>query len=675
MTALWHGIQDRSGWIIALLLLTLCAELSCSIRHSSQTYDESVHVLAGYQYWRHGDFGANPEHPPLPKLVAAVPLLMMDLAGPPMLAGPTKAVHTEHGVEFLYRNSRPATDLLFASRLGASIFTYLLAVLVLLAAREMFGAGTGLLAMTLLVFEPNVLANGALVTTDVAVTTFLFAAVFAYYRYASRPTAWRLLACGAAVALALASKHSAVLLAGILPVVAAGDLLLNRRDTGDLAARALRTGLSLGVIVGIALVGLWAVYAFRFAARPEGLELSPPLGEVAWSLDNPLLAGAISTAGRWHLLPEAYLWGLADVLRATEGRPTFLLGRVYSTGQWFYFPVVFALKTTLTMLALLVAAPFALRGVGGPGRDQAAPGPWRAIWFLTVPPVLLFGASMASGLNLGFRHILPIVPFLVVLAAAAAVSIARRSRALGWVVATAVVAHAVSSVRAYPDYLTYSNEAAGGPARSHRLMTDANADWGQGLVQAARYLAEHGIRDCWFASWMAYVDPRDLGIPCRALQSSIRPRVVPPHPAVVEGTILVSASEMNGQWWGPGEMNPYGSLADRRPDALIANSILVFTGRFNVSLAAATARARRAQQLLQAERVDEAIIAAQEAVSLAPRSAEAQATMCRALVGAGRTPEAQPFCSAALEIADRVHPDYQYLRVPAVRAVAAMRRR
>ncbi len=663
----------RPAWVVALLLVTLGAELTCSIRGLSQTFDESTHLLAGYQYWRHRDLGANPEHPPLLKLVAALPLLSVELEEPPVLAGPTKNVHRVHGVEFLYRNSRPAGDLLFTARVAASAVTYLLALLVFLAASEMFGRTAGLLALTLLVFEPNVLAHGALITMDVAVTAFLFAAVYAWYRYATRPTAWRLVACGVSVGLALVSKHTAILLVGILPLLAAGDLVRGDHGRGGLPQRALRAALALGAVFGIALAVVWAAYTFRYTARPSGYELSPRLVEHAWSLQNPWQAGALSTAARWRILPEAYLWGIADVLNSSEGRPTFLLGRVYPTGQWFYFPAVFAMKTTLPMLGLLLAAPivFLRRHRRGPAEDDG--GTSRATWCLAVPAIVLFTTSMASGLNLGFRHILPVVPFLLVLAGAAGARVARQGRVLAWAVAALVVAHAVSSLRAYPGYLAYSNEAVGGPSRTHRVLTDSNVDWGQGLVQAARYLEDHGIRDCWFASSTPHVDPRAVGIPCRPLQSGIRNIYPPPHPVVVEGTVLVSASEIHGQWWGPGELNPYGFLAGRRPDTLIANSILVFTGRLAIPVAAAANRAGRARLSLRADRLDDAIREARAAVLLAPEWAEAQATLCQVLAAADRAAEAAPSCAAALEIADRVHPDYQYLRVPAIRAVAAMK--
>jgi len=89
-----HFSSKRVSVSIALvLMLVLAAELSLSVRWQSETFDESVHLFAGYRYWKHRDFGANPEHPPLVKLVAALPLLALNLRELPVLPeirnGPT----------------------------------------------------------------------------------------------------------------------------------------------------------------------------------------------------------------------------------------------------------------------------------------------------------------------------------------------------------------------------------------------------------------------------------------------------------------------------------------------------------------------------------------------------------------------------------------------------------
>src|SRR5439155_719726 len=89
--------------------------------------------------------------------------------------------------------------------------------------REMFGTAAGLIAVSLLAFDPTLLAHGALVTTDSIQACFMFAAIYAFYRYVKAPSPGRLVITGLAVGLALASKHSAVLLLPMLLIVAAVD--------------------------------------------------------------------------------------------------------------------------------------------------------------------------------------------------------------------------------------------------------------------------------------------------------------------------------------------------------------------------------------------------------------------------------------------------------------------
>ncbi|MEO8096604.1 MAG: glycosyltransferase family 39 protein [Acidobacteriota bacterium] len=233
------------------LLLVLAVELTLSVGQQSQTYDESVHLFSGYQYWKQRDFGANPEHPPLLRLVAALPLLALDLKVPPVAVGATKVANETSAIDFIYRNTTDADRILYCARMAASVFTYLLAVLVFLCGREMFGPGTGLLALLLLVFEPNILANGALVTTDIAETCLLFASVYAFYRHVKHPGMGRLLVCGVAVGLAWASKHSGVLVGPILILLAIAEILRQKRTshehTGGVAIPVVRQAGRLGI--------------------------------------------------------------------------------------------------------------------------------------------------------------------------------------------------------------------------------------------------------------------------------------------------------------------------------------------------------------------------------------------------------------------------------------------
>jgi len=655
--------SPRAYAVAALvLILVLATELVLSIRLQSQTIDEGQHILAGHQYWKHRDFGSNPEHPPLVKLVAALPLLSLNLNPTAVLSGPTKAANVNAMFPFLYQNRVDADTILFRTRMAASLFTFLLAVLLLVGGYEMLGPMPALLGLGLLVFDPNILANGALVTTDVGETCFLFASVYAFYRYVKKQSATNLVWCGVAVSLALAAKHSGLVILLILGLLAASELMGRINAPVRIGKQAVRLATALAAIVLMGCAGLWVFYTFRYSARPEGAALNPPLDLFARTLRKGLQTNVVLTLARFHVLPESYLWGLTDILVATEGRVTFLLGRVYETGQWFYFPLVFLMKSTLPFLAFLVAAPFALRRRGLR----------RELLFLAIPPLVFFATSMSSGLNLGVRHILPIFPFLILIAAASAWSLATRFPILKLPVALLVFGHVATSLHVYPDYLTYSNEIAGGPSKSYRLMTDSNIDWSQGLTQAAVYISQHKISECWFAN---RIDPALYGIPCKPLPNGLtfRRAAGAPVSPMVDGAVFISANEAAGQAWGPGELNPYQQFFEKKPDDMIANSILVFHGAFDLSKAAALNRSARAQQFLLQKKLDDALSEAQTAAQLAPESAEVQATLCQVMIQMNQKEQAEPACQLALSIARRVYPEYQFLRVPAVRAIGTSR--
>ena len=149
---------------VVCLLIILGLQLALSVRRESQTWDEGNHIYAGYMSWIHADFGLNPEHPPMLKLLATAPLLSLPLKAPKLQDRYFKEEAFLGGKDFLYQND--ADMILFRTRMAAATLTLLLALLVFLATKEMFGTGAAFIALALLAFEPNLLAHGALVTTD-----------------------------------------------------------------------------------------------------------------------------------------------------------------------------------------------------------------------------------------------------------------------------------------------------------------------------------------------------------------------------------------------------------------------------------------------------------------------------------------------------------------------------
>jgi 4-amino-4-deoxy-L-arabinose transferase-like glycosyltransferase len=644
--------------IAAVLLAIMAILLVTSVRQQSQTFDESTHLFAGFEYWKHGDFGRNPEHPPFVKLLASLPLLRMGLHEPPTIPIPFfKPQDFVNGTQLLYTANADA--ILLRGRLTIVLFSLTLGLLVFLATKEIFGPLAAILALFLFTFEPNLLANGAIVTTDMALALFLFASVYTFYRFCNQPSAARLALCAAATALGIAAKHSGVLILPTLVLLALADLLLPASGIIAHAShwkpRLRRLGLALLAIAIFSYVVLWAFYGFRYAARPGQLQMSPPLSVYAGMLTHPFQRSVIEFLARHRLLPEAYLFGWVDILLSQGTRPSFIFGHLYSTSKWFFFPAVFLLKTTLTLMLFLLLLPSA--------RISRDYGRRRELVFLSLPIAFFLVAVFSSHINMGVRYLLPIYPFCIVLASAAAASLFTRSVAARVAVAALLLLTIFSSLRSYPNFLAYSNELFGGPARTYRFATDSNADWGQGLKWTKTYLDQHPDNNCWFDYYgNPTVDLAYYGIHCKPLLGGFSHLVGAggaPVPSTISGTVLVSSTETNGLLWGPDNLNPYRLFQDRSPDATIGNIIFVYRGTFNVPFLAAESNAAAATVLLRQGRVPEALALAQTAAQQAPDAADVNFVLGQTLLASGRIPEGRQAMAAALRLARANHPDYQ----------------
>ena len=649
---------------VAVLFIVFALEISLSVRTESQTFDEPAHMYAGYSYWLRSDFGINPEHPPLVKLVATLPLLLSKPKYP-------EPVHIHFRAESGYGGMRmmsvPGADAMLAQvRASVSIFVFVLALFVFLAAREMFGDAAALLALLLFVFDPLILAHGPLLGTDMGATCCIFAAIYAFYRYVKRPTLLRLGICCLATGLAFASKHSAILVFPMIFLLAAFELFLAPR-TNDHSARApgikkraLRMAAAYAAIVVASIVILWAFYGFRYAARPGGQQIVPPTAEYLKDLHHPVERNLIGFAEQHHLLPESYLYGLTDVtILSREGRVMFLLGKRYPQGRWFYFPAAFLIKMTIGFLILLALVPFS-RTLWR--RDQR-----REVVFLLLPPLIFFGFAMTAKLDIGIRHILPIMPFLIVLVAGAAAALLKQSRKWAWAVAALVLLSVVSSAHAFPNYLPYSNEAFGGPYRTYKVLEDSNVGWAGGLKALHADLATRGITNCWFA-YSAMPDPANFQIPCKRLPSFFsalsdmgQQQPVPLH---IDGPMFMSSEELTGYFWGPGDMNPYQQFVSVQPSHVIAGEILEFDGSFDIPKVAAISEWVNAIGLLRQRKADQALAHAETAVTLDPSSLNAHEVLSDVYAANHQNDAAEQEYQTAFQLFQQVPADYKSLVFP-----------
>ncbi len=639
---------------VLLLLLVMIGEVALSTRQQSPSWDEGDHIYSGYMNWKNGEYALNPEHPPLVKLVATLPLLPLDLKTAPRQNRYFKTEAYYGGRELLFRNDpkyggkHGADELLFRVHMAAMVFGLVLAVLMFFAGKEMFGVTAGLIGMALFVFDPSFLAHAPFVTTDVGAACGFFATVYMFYRYAQRLSWQRAAICGLVVGLALTAKHSAVALGPILVLLALAEVGCRWRTARRFpGCDLLRMALGFCIIGAVALTVLWGVYGFRFTMHAPGVFL-PPLADGVRPLSAPM-RNFILFCSQYHLLPQSYLFGLADVQSVGESWPTFILGKIYSHGQWFFFPLVFSAKWTLGTLALIALAV----GTYVAGKVRRL----REVLLLAIPAAFYLAVAMRSPLNMGIRHVLPMVPFVFVLIAAAAAQLARMHKAWAWAVVALLALHGVDSLRAFPHYLPYANALWGGPENSHRYFSDCMVDWGEQLKWTKEWVDRRQVKQCSFAYFAApFLLPSDYGIPCQLLPTfdmqSEREIAVPP---VVPGPVLVSVGDLSGYEFGTWVRNPYRRLARRKPDEIIAHSIAVFYGDQALPEVAALAHISRAGNLRRRD-PQGAVREAREAVALDPSGFDANRALGNALAATGDLDGARAAFTVALERTAEMEP-------------------
>jgi 4-amino-4-deoxy-L-arabinose transferase-like glycosyltransferase len=645
---------------VVLLLLVLEGQLLYSVRQESLTWDEGDHIFAGYMSLKHRDFGLNPEHPPLVKMVAAIPLQSMNLREPVLQNRYFKTEAYLSGRDLIFQNDFEAIT--FRARMFASIFALLTALLAFLAAREMFGTGAGFITLLLIVFEPNFLAHGALVTTDTGAAACLLGSIYAFYRYVKAPSWGRVAVLGIAAGIFCITKHSAVLLPPMLILLAVAELLRRRRAGEESRRRqALRLAGAFAIAGILAVAIVWIGYGLRYSARPAGQQINPPLESTLGNL-SPIEGKAVTMMAHFKLLPESWLYGLADVRSVANVWPSYIFGKVYAHGLWFYFPLAFVIKATLTTLIFLPLIVYAIatRKLRG----------WREILFLALPPALYLAVSMTSKLNIGVRHILLIFIFLLVLAGGAAWSLICNDRRWTWPIAGLLLFHVVSSLRAFPtSYMAYANELWGGPANIHKYLTDSTTDWGQQLKAVKRYVDEHGIQQCWFAYTVEPAIPfRAYGIPCKTLPTmdTMWFGQKLDTPPVIQGPVFISHISLTFYESGSSQLSPYREFMKLKPADIIDHGVFVYDGTFQVPYAAAFDHAVRSGDLLRQHQPEQALTEAQAATTLAPDYMLSLMALGDAQKALQKNAEARITFEKALAVAGMMEPTAQEVWRPRV---------
>jgi len=496
-------------------------EIAGAVR-DSETNDEGAHLVSGYCEWTLRDFRLDPSYPPFAKLLQSLPVLFLHPRYTPPAHDWARADEFGLGRDFLYHSHVSWKQILLSGRMVTIASTAALALLVMLWTRRRYGGGAALIALALLAFDPTLLAHGHFATSDVLVTLFLFAAWVAWDAWLRRPSTGLLLAAGVLAALAVGAKYSALILIAIFPIA---WLLARPRP-----AIPVWTGLAC-LVLAPSLVIL-ALYDFDTRSMSQ----------------DPILAGKVHGLFASIPIPGYYFFrGFHLLYRFGHGgHLTYFLGQIRYQATPLYFPVAFVVK--MPVATLVICAWAAVLAV-----SRRVPLD-RGLASLLAAAAFIFAMTLASPLNIGFRHLMPMFPFLFIFCGVAIASNAGRFRFAAAGVLIALLA--AESLAYTPNFVPFFNLAAGGPRAGHRYLLDSNVDWGQDLNRLADWVAvNHPRRLC-----ISYFGSVEFGA------YGLNPVTADSEADARHAGCDVAAISQENMYGSPDD--PFRSLRMRQPDAM-----------------------------------------------------------------------------------------------------------
>jgi hypothetical protein len=486
----------------------------------NHTIDEGAHLACGIQ-WFQNVYTYDQKHTPLARISVA---LLPYLDG---LRGYGNASYWQEGVLILSSGGRYWHNLTLA-RIGVLPYFVLAIVVIFLWTRRVYGNATALIAAGIFSMLPVVLAHSAVATTDIPLTAFFIAAVYAFTRWLSAPN-WRTAAgFGIATGLAIATKLSTLaflpaIMAGVLPLYLAtkhqtsASVDESRDRWGLLNRRNVVTSIVM-VAICVFLV-IWAAYRFSHAPINKFSSAPDKIAAKIFGSSAPARGVHVLTAKLQLPAPELYD-GLRQLRNINSFRPrSYLFGQVKPGGWWYFYPVAIAVKTPMAVLLLAVIGAASLA----------------ASWFRTrtdwqrplplVAAMAIIVVAAPTNLDIGVRHVMPVFAFLSILAAVGALKLwnwrparARGSQSVSRTppragraaVAILLAWFVVSSARAHPDYLSYFNELGG--SNPSNILVISDVDWGQDLTRLSTYLSEQQVKHLSIA-YENLFDAAALGLP------------------------------------------------------------------------------------------------------------------------------------------------------------------
>ena len=553
--------------LVMFLIAILSSKGAFGIPGDSGTVDEVAHIPSGFSYVKYGDYRLNPEHPPLAKALAGASLaLHPDIKGPIDDWSWNGINQWEAGWYMLYEAGNDPARVLFWARLPMMLLMIGLGLFIYKWARELFGRKTALFTLLLFAFYPDIIAHGRLVTTDIA-AAFGFVVATYYFSKAIEKKTWKwVLIAAAAFALAQLLKFSAFLLFLVFFVLIVFRAIQERKETGFWSGFWLYFKKYFWVCL-ISLILVWIAYIPFTWNTPVAIEHQ--LIETNLTADSQTLIlrnflhhfeGNVITRPLGH-----YLLGVMLVIaRVAGGNATFIMGHLSDKSISWFFPVAWLIKTPITIIILFLTSIGAFIA-----RKKTKETAWIGALFLT-PFLVYWGFTLKGQLDIGIRHLMPTVPFVLLMIAYLVHPVFNKTgkylvhKIILAILAVFLIASTMSN---YPCFISYFNETVPRDRR-YNYLVDSSLDWGQDLLRLKKYTEDNNITsiklDYFGGSLPSYYMPN-----ASEWHSSYGPTT---------GWIAVSATfYQSSKLYGEKENKwSYAWLDNMKPKAIIGGSILVF---------------------------------------------------------------------------------------------------
>lgn len=521
-----ENLKRLAPQLLALMMVAFFVTSVLVSFQESTTMDEKAHIPAGYSYVRYQDMRINPEHPPLLKDFAGLALLPLNPAMPksdPLWESgdwldlnqfPEGKARTwglaqwAFGDKLLHQNGNDANMITFWARFPFILVSLLLGFFIFRWTKELAGTIAGLFAALLYFFDPNIIGHSHYVTTDIGIAAFIFFAFYYFVRFLKDPSPKNIIWSGLFLGLAQLAKFSAVLLFPIFGMFAVlYGLTVTVMVTPGAWKFRLRNAFIYGLkylgSVAICFVAIWILYFFNTVQMPGEV-----IAEIARAqFPNTKLIGQLAETSVVTMSNSAILKPFAEYFlgvfmvfaRVAGGNTFYFLGQVSNHASQLYFPIVFVLKETIPMLFLLITTlVYTLYRIGRSFYQKRGAAYLSVITtsfreriaqYLMAFFVLFYSyVSITGNLNIGYRHLFPILPFLYVLVAKTVFDILKREvdhpvthRLLRIFLTIATLFIIAIPILSYPSYLSYFNIIGGGHEKGYQYVTDSNYDWGQDL--------------------------------------------------------------------------------------------------------------------------------------------------------------------------------------------------